>query len=198
MVSVHHCEPISRGVLEDIVQGRHDRSGMDLHFEQPRSVPPLLRRRLERARSANVRQALLRNYFFDRLYAESGANIVLALVRWLRAASIDANQVTIRGEAPLSFRFLESLDLAQMFSLHAFLLHHSLTLQEHSQILGRTSPTVMESLLNMHLITPVGLGPDIPSEGVDYIEPDKRYRLHPLVIHPVSLRLREQNILHCE
>ncbi len=196
IASTHHCQSVGRGVLEGIIQGRHDRSGMDLYFERPETISALLGRRLERARSEDVRQALLRNNFFDRLHAQSGSNVALAIVRWLRAASFEANRVTIRTEAPLSFRFLESLDLAQSFSLHAFLLHHTLTVEEHARVLGSSGATVMESLLNMHLIIPSNARWYRHHEASNSIVAGDRYRLHPLVTHPVGVHLREQNILH--
>ncbi len=199
LVSTYHPAAISRTTLGSIIFNRHQRSGMHLTFARPVTVSPLLYRRLERTRGDVARQALLRDHFFERLYLHSGSNVMLALLYWLRSAEFGEGRVTVHPGAPLSFRFLESYDLTRSFTLKAFLVHNTLTLEEHDRIFrmtGDASMTVLESLLNQDLIIPCNVSMDRLDEAPNRITSGTRYRLHPLVLHPVEQLLRKQNIIH--
>lgn len=185
--------------LEQIVLGRHRRSGMPLRFAPPEepSTRHRLQRRLRRAQTDEEEQAQLRAAFFDRLFRLSGQNVMLALFYWLRSADFAATPGTlvVRPPAGLDFGFLTTFDLPRAFSLKALLLHHTLTLADHNRIFrmdDAQSIFILESLLNLRLIEPVGG----PSAAASRIVPDVPYRLRPLLLHPIAEYLRGKHIVY--
>ena len=108
--------------------------------------------------------------------------------------------LTIQPIEALSFRFFESFDMARAFTLKAFLLHNTLTLEEHNRIFrmtGAESTYLLESLLNLRLIEPCRMDARRDAAGnPNRIFPDERYRLHPLILHRTFQLLRERNIIH--
>ena len=201
-VTTHILESIDRKTVEDIIVNRHRRSGMALHFAQPTDPSPLLRRRLRRARTEEKRQELLRNSYFDQLHKQSGQSIMLALFYWLRSGSFDAEGDTLFVNAfePVDFRFLTMLDLTHAFTLKAFLLHCTLTLDEHNRIFRMSSDQstyLFESLLNLRIIEPSRLESEAGgSLASSILIPERRYRVRPLVLHPVTDLLRSRHILY--
>ena len=199
LASTYRPAAASRTMLGRILLGRHNRSGLRLVFAPPASSTTLFHRKLERARDDEARQALLRDHYIDHLYQQCGSNIALGLLYWLRSAAFDSGHVTLHAPAPLSFRFLETLGLARAFTLKAFLMHNTLTLAEHEAIFHAPedeSASSLQSLLKLNLIVPCGRQPASPAEAPGRIADSARYRLHPLVVHPVEQWLRGQNIIH--
>jgi hypothetical protein len=140
----------------------------------------------------------MRAAFFERLHKESGQNLKLALFLWLRSIDFEnsTDVITIKTVRTLSVDFLNDLDLRSAFSLKAVLFHLTLTLEEHNRLFRvteRQGTVLMESLLNSGLIVPVGR----PEAGAQArIETTKRYRVHPLLIHPVVENLRGRHIIY--
>jgi hypothetical protein len=201
-VTTHMLESIDRKTVEDIIVNRHRRSGMALRFAQPTDPSPLLRRRLRRARTEEKRQELLRNSYFDQLHKQSGQSTMLALFYWLRSGSFDAEGDTwsVNAFEPVDFRFLTMLDLMHAFTLKAFVLHCTLTLDEHNRIFRMSSDQstyLFESLLNLRIIEPSRL--ESGASGTlasSILVPERRYRVRPLVLHPVTELLRSRHILY--
>jgi len=198
----HTLTPVNRETLEDLIIRRHRRSGLGLTFEAPEeSAQPLLTRRLARAETDEDRQAILRAEYFDRLHSLCGQNVMLALFHWFRSVQLDAEGtgVSVAPVRPIRFDFLETFSLRQSFTLKAFLEHASLTVGELSDVLQISEAearTVMESIGNAQLIAPaetIGVPGTFAFDGV---EPGVRYRVRPMVLHPVARHLRSRNIVH--
>ncbi len=202
LVTAYRTAWFDSATLTDIIINRHQRSGMGLRFAEPKDLSPLVRRRVRRARTPEVREAILREIYFDRLFRHSGQNVMLALYYWLCSTDFEAEEglLTVRPVEPLSFRFFESFDMARAFTLKALMLHNTLTLEEHNRIFRMTdaeSTYLLESLLNMRLIEPCR--PEARRDAdppPSRIFPNERYRLHPLILHPTFQLLRERNIIH--
>lgn len=201
LVLHHRLTPIERPELETLILTRHQRSGLPLHFDAPDEPNPLLRQRLRKADSEENRQSLLQNEYFDRLYTHCGSNIMLALLYWIRSVQRDDEKPVMRVPPiqPLNFGFLERFSMQQAFALKAFLDHGTLTIEEYSEV-AHLSPTtcleLFESLTNTMLLQPAEMqGPEAASTLAP-IEPERRYRIRPLVIHPVTQYLRGKNILY--
>ena len=202
LVTAYHPPPLTAAALEAVIVNRHRRSGMVLRFAEPKDLSPLVRRRLNRARTPEAWQAILREMYFERLHRLSGQNVMLTLFYWLRSTDFKAEEgiLTIQPVDPLSFRFFDSFDLARAFTMKAFMLHHTLTLDEHNRIFrmdDTQSTYLLESLLNLGLIEP--RNPEARRDATGNptrIISGERYCLHPLILHPTFLLLKERNIIH--
>ena len=191
--------PITRADLEAVITKRHLRSGLGLLFETPKSPTPILRRRLGKARDDAERQTVLRTDFFDRLHRQCGQNLLLAMFYWIRSVSLDAATSTIRVQpiTPLSFGYIADLPLEYAFALKAFLDHATLTPAEYDQIFhgsGGDSRHVFETLGNMLIIEPAETEQG-PGFVFTTIQDGARYRIRPIVVHPVLVSLRARNIV---
>lgn len=199
LVSSYQAGDVNRNMVGDIMVHRHERSGLSLRFGQPDTAAPLLTRRLKRTRGNHARQAILKDHYFERLFTNCGSNILLAMVYWLNSAEFGENSVRVKQWRPLSFKFLDHLDLTRKFSLKAFLVHNTLTIHEHAQVFNTSdaeSYVVMESLLSLGLIIPSRLPLKQLDQAPNRIVPETRYRVHPLLLHPARQMLRRQNIVH--
>lgn len=202
LVTAYQPAQLDNNTLKDIILNRHQRSGMALRFTEPKDLSPLARRRVSRARTPEDQQAILREVYFDRLFRHSGQNVMLALYYWLCSTDFEAEEglLTLQPIEPLSFRFFESFDMARAFTMKAFVLHNTLTLDEHNRIFRMTddeSTYLLESLLNLRLIEPCSPEARRDASGSpSRILSDERYRLHPLILHPTSQLLKERNIIH--
>lgn len=202
LVDRHRLEPFDRAELEELIMTRHRRSGLGLVFEIPdESTHPILARRASALDDEERRQALLRSEFFDHLYDVCGQNVMLALFYWFRSVVLDADEATLRVRplSPVPFDVLDTLPLLHAFALKALLEHGTLTVEELADVIGvtpRTSRSLLETLGNALVIVPaeqVG-GPGIfQLASVEY---EARYRIRPLLIHPVTRFLRSRNIVH--
>lgn len=192
---------LDRAALEALILKRHARSGLPLTFDEPQAPAPLLVRRLKGANNDATRQDLLRADYFDRLARASGRSIALALFYWLRSLDFESadDHLTVRSLPPLDFGFLAGYDLPRAFALKALLQHGTLTLSEYQRVF-RSTPRegylLFESLANELLITRAngttnGAAPGAPV-GVRLGE---RYRIHPLLVHPVAEALRSRNMM---
>ena len=199
LVSTYRPATASRTMLGSIMLNRHSRSGLRLEFAPPAAATTLFSGKLERARSDEARQVLLRDHYFEQLHQQCGSNIMLALVTWLRSAAFGGEGVTLHVRQPLSFRFLQSLELTRAFTLKAFLIHNTLTPAEHKTVFHLSrgeSTSMLQSLLKLGLIVACQPETAAADAAPDRIEDGTRYRLHPLVVHPVEAWLRGQNIIH--
>jgi hypothetical protein len=153
-------------------------------------------------RAGQSSQEERREAFFDRLYEVSHQNVAPALLYWFRSVEPqeDGQDLRVKPLQPISFRVLDELTLEQSFALKAFLVHSSLTVEEHSesaQIPTADSVDVMESLGNASLIEPVdgpaGRAFDVYFEAV---ASNVRYRIRPLLVGPIVQHLKVHNIVH--
>lgn len=200
LVRHHALTPLGRDALEAIVMNRHRRSGLRLEFQPPTTQPPFLRRRLAGARTDEQRQSILRNDYFEQLARLTGQNLLLALFYWVRSVHVDAETSTVRVRAlePISFAFIDTFTLAQSFTLKAFMDHATLTLAEHDRIFRVShaeSHHLFESLGNLLVIEPAGSTERVSQFVFTTIDDRQRYRIRPLVLHPVVVHLRSKNIV---
>lgn len=200
LVRRHPLSSVSRPALEAIILNRHLRSGLDLEFHPHPALSPLLRRRLARARHEEERQAILRTDYFDQLHRLVGQNLLLALLYWIRSVELDAGTGVVRVGAvePISFAFLDGFTLSQSFTLKAFLDHATLTLDEHERIFQlprHETRNLFESLGNLLLIEPADTSDRVGEFHFSTVEPERRYRIRPIVVHPVLVHLRARNIV---
>jgi hypothetical protein len=126
--------------------------------------------------------------------------VTLALFYWLRSATVDPRTGTLHARAlePLNFGYLGELSLPQCFALKAFLDHGSLSLDEYGLILGLPrgeAREMFESLGNQLLIEPTVQDNALADFRFNTVSDDARYRIRPLVVHPVTRHLRGRNLL---
>jgi len=202
LVTRHRLDPLDRTELESLIMRRHQRSGLDLSFEAPdESTASLLTRRLRSIDDEERRQELLRTTFFDHLHEVCGQNVMLALFYWFRSVTLDTDETTLRVPPldPVSFDLLETLPLPHAFALKALLQHGTLTVEELATVLGVApdiSRSLLETLGNALLIAPADRVEGPGAFQFVSVEPNVRYRIRPLLTHPVTRFLRSRNIVH--
>ncbi|NNF04204.1 MAG: hypothetical protein HKN17_07035, partial [Rhodothermales bacterium] len=194
-------EPIDRPGLERLIMQRHRRSGVPVEFLEPPDPSPLLRRRLRTAIGSEQKQRVLREAWFDRLFALTGQDIMMALFYWIRAVEMTESEdrLLIHWFSPIRFDFLAGFSMDQAFALQAILERGLLTVEQHAEtnlISRQESHRIMESLGNAMLIEPVVDGPSPTRFDYSAIHGETAYRIRPLVVHPVIRFLRDRNIVH--
>ena len=202
LVVQHTLSSFGRETIEELIIRRHRRSGLSLTFTSPdASSQPLLTRSLSRAATDEERQQILREEYFDRLHTLCGQNVMLALFYWFRSVHLseDGTGVAVAPVSPIRFDFLDEFSLQRSFALKALLEHATLTVDELADVLQistAASRTLLETLGNAQIITPAETvsspGPDVFAGVI----PGTRYRVRPMVLHPVARHLRSRNIVH--
>ncbi len=192
--------PLSAADVRAAILLRHRRSGLPVRFEEPpASGFAMLRRKFRRMRDPGGFEDLVQTEYFDRLHRTSSGNLRLALFQWMLSADFTRGDgVTMTAPERPDFSVLDSLNLAQNFTLKAFLEHRTLSLDEHDRIFRlprHESFQLIESLANRHLIEPIrkksNEGPTQSEIAVDL-----RYRLRPLLVGAVVTHLGGRNIVH--
>ena len=200
LVDHHPLDPLDRDELESLVMRRHSRSGLPITFAPPSDTDaPLFARRLRQTDDEDERQSMLRDDYFSRLHDLCGQNVMLALFYWFRSLHLEDDHLYVDPLRPIHFDMLDRFSWTQSFALKALLEHATLTVEELAEVAQLSiadSHAVLESLGNALLITPVD---GLYSPGVFRfitVERGVRYRIRPLVIHPVTRHLRSRNIVH--
>jgi len=202
LVTRHALDPLDRDELEELILTRHRRSGLPLTFEGPEATShPLLARRLRSIDDEERRQALLRTEYFDRLHDVCGANVTLALFYWFRSVHLDDETDGLRVQplAPVSFDVLDALPMPHAFALKALLEHGTLTVAELADVMGippSESRALLDTLGNTLLIAPAERVEGPGSYQFASVDRTARYRIRPLLVHPVTRFLRSRNIVH--
>jgi hypothetical protein len=199
LVDSYQLTEVTGSVLEATIMNRHVRSGLSVIFEPPAAPSTLLKVRLRRAATPADRQSILRAEYFERLSRACGQNFALALTYWIRSVKVDEDEGVLRVSyfAPLKFDYLSELSLEHMFTLKGFVVHNTLTVDDHARVFRlprAASIALFESLLNQQVIEEV----DAPagSEGDYHVRDGARYRIRPLLIHTVSSLLRARNLIY--
>jgi len=202
LVTRHRLDPLDRAELEELILRRHRRSGLRLVFDPPdESTHPILARRVRAIDDEERRQTLLRTEFFDQLYEASGQNVMLALFYWFRSVALDEDDTTLRVRPlkPIAFGGLDALPLPHAFALKALLEHGTLTVDELAEVMGvsaKTSRSLLETLGNALIVAPADRVEGPRAFQFASIGYDTRYRIRPLLVHPVTRFLRSRNIVH--
>jgi len=201
LVNVHAMTDLTRVDLERLIMERHKKSGIPLEFAEPEEPSPLLKRKLRRVSSRDMRQQILKEAFFDRLFSQFGQNIQMALLQWIRSVrmSDDASSMTVVPTPALNLSFFAGFNLDQVFALKAILEHGSLSPNEYARvdrIPEDRALTVFETLGNALVIETV----EVREAGKLYrhsaVEASHPYRIRPLFSHAVIRLLRERNVVH--
>ena len=201
LVNSHTLSDLSRDDLERLIMERHRKSGVPITFEEPSDMSPLLKRKLNRARSKDRRQALLREAFFDRLYAQFGQNIQMALLQWIRSITMneEGKRMHVAPTAALNLSFFSGFNLDQAFALKALLEHGVLSPEEYANVdrLPKDRAlTLFETLGNALIIEVVGRTDADTMDRHTAVHANQTYRIRPLFAHAVVRLLRERNIVH--
>ena len=192
-------DPLSPEELRDAITSRHLRSGLPLHYAEPRAGADALRTRARRIHATDRQQQLIEKNFFERLHRASLGSIRLALFHWLRSADFTTveGSLLVRPLEPLSPP-TGMLDLTQSFALKAILDHGTLSASEYREVL-RTSAEecahTLRSLEENHFIKAFRPEHEEPRSPGD-LTPEIRYRMRPLMTGAVIAHLRSRNILH--
>jgi hypothetical protein len=198
LVEFRGLTPFDKKSIEAVIMNRHRRSGLEITFGPPSNPTTLMRQRLNRAKSDDDRQEIIRGAFFERIVRLADQNLRLTLFFWIRSLEFDdsADSVKVQWPAEIDFSVLATLDIQREFSLRSFLLHQSLTPEEHNEIFRMTDTqgtVILESLLNSGLLT----GTDKKLDSLDLrIRPGANYRIHPLLLGPVRSHLVGRHIVY--
>lgn len=201
LINSHMLSDLGRDDLERLIMERHRKSGVPITFEEPSDMSPLLRRKLNRARSKDRRQALLREAFFDRLYSQFGQNIQMALLQWIRSITMseEGKRMHVAPTPQLNLSFFSGFNLDQAFALKALLEHSVLSPEEYADVdrlPKERALTLFETLGNALIIEAIGRTESETLKRHTAVESNQTYRIRPLFAHAVVRLLRERNIVH--
>lgn len=201
LVSVHAMTDLTRDDLERLIMERHRKSGIPLEFAEPEEPSPLLKRKLRRVSSRDMRQHILRDAFFDRLFSQFGQNIQMALLQWIRSVRManDAGSMTVVPTPALNLSFFAGFNLDQVFALKAILEHGALSPNEYARvdrIPEERALTIFETLGNALVIETVAAQETGTLYRHTAVEGGRAYRIRPLFSHAVVRLLRERNVVH--
>lgn len=202
LVIHHNLAPFNRESIEELIIRRHRRSGLTLRFDPPSdSSQPILSRRLARADDEEEEQSILRTEYFDRLHGLCGQNVMLALFYWFRSVRMtdDGNGIRVSQVSPIRFDFLDAFPIQRSFALKALIDHATLTVVELADVLQiphNDARKLLEALGNAQLIAPAETIGVPRTYAFDGVKAGMRYRVRPMVLHPVVRHLRSRNIVH--
>jgi hypothetical protein len=200
LMSLGTVSTVNREEMEKLLMVRHQRSGVPLEFRAPTDANPLLKRKLQRARSEEDRYEILKAEYFDRLHRASQGNVAMAILLWLKSSDFSSQEgwLQLKPPRPVKFSFLEELDVGLDFALMALLEHGSLTLEEYAIVFAAPADDAfqaMEALRSRSLLERMENTGGLP-RPVDRIQDGVRYRIPPLLSQVVSEYLRNHNIFH--
>lgn len=201
LVNVHSMTDLSRPDLERLIMERHRKSGIPIEFSEPEDPSPLLRRKLRRVSSRDMRQQILKEAFFDRLFSQFGQNIQMALLQWIRSIrmSEDASSMQVVPTPALNLSFFAGFNMDQVFALKAILEHGSLSPDEYAtidRIPEDKSLTLFETLGNALVIETTERRDTGKLYRHSAVDASSQYRIRPLFSHAVIRLLRERNVVH--
>ena len=111
-------------------------------------------------------------------------NISLALLYWIRSTKkVENNVITIGILKNLNFNLINTLPDESVFTLHALLLHDSLTVEDHAQIFNND---LLQSRLSLMVLVDKGI----------LVQDENRYQINRLLYRQVVNVLSNKNILH--
>lgn len=175
-----YLDTLNKEDVTDVITKRHKFSGFKLNFQEPKNFNP---KRSYKKMSKLEKQAYLQDDFFKRLYNYSQNNLSLALVFWMRSVvNVEDNNFYIEYKH-LDYSFFSSLSNMEVATLHAILLHGSLSLEEHTEIFDWQKE---ESQSHLMVFTDDGI----------LIKKEDHYLINPLVYRQVVNHLDVLNYIH--
>jgi len=173
-------DTLSKEQLTEVITKRHKFSGFKLNFHEPKDFSP---KRSYKKMSESEKQAYLQEDYFKQLYNYAQNNLSLALVFWMRSVvCVEDNNFYLQYRY-LDYSFFNSLTNPQVTTLHALLLHGSLSLEEHVAIFSWQKE---ESLAHLMVFADDGI----------LIKKEDRYFINPLVYRQVVNHLDVLNYIH--
>jgi len=180
--SVVQLKKMTEEQIVNIIMKRHRVSGYDIVFDS--SHFSLAEQNKAAKLNPEKREAYLKEQYFKALNDFAESNISLALLYWLRSTvRVEENTIVIGQIKNLNFNFIDSLPRDSVFSLHALLLHDSLSISEHALIFNLNKH---QSSLSLMVLEDKGI----------LQSTDGRYQINRLLYRQVVNVLQKKNILH--
>jgi len=172
---------LDREDVRKIIMLRHKASGYELVFKPSGND---LKDRAYDKRSKEMKQAWLREKYFETLNLLTQSNISFALQIWLRSSQKEqGSQISLNSLDNLDFSFMLNLPREVVFGLLALLLHERLDVFQLSQVL---SISKRQAYLLLMRLSDRG----IVSEENGY------YSIHRLLYRKAVTLLQERNLIH--
>ncbi|MEL6177609.1 MAG: hypothetical protein AAFS10_01590, partial [Myxococcota bacterium] len=179
--------PLSRSELREMILTRHRASGYNLMYTN--TIEGWRQLRLMAAQLLNKdedRQAVLEDAYFDKLYALSRGNPMLAIYYWVQSLQSESDHLLrVLPLEPIAVNFLKTLDTETMLALSSIVLHNGLTVREFAEVFSTDearAQALLQYLLHLRLVQ---------------IEPgtENMFRLNRILYNAVSERLKQHNML---
>ncbi|MBN3035732.1 MAG: hypothetical protein JW861_09105 [Bacteroidales bacterium] len=168
-------------LLQEFILRRNRVSGYRIEYTLHAGVG-LTRKRIKR--DEKEQQAFLERSYFKSMQDFAHGNMSLALIFWLRSTTeVTGNTIRISLPLILNMGFLKALSTDRLFTLYNLLLHETLTLQEHSEVLHVGPDRSRLILMSM------------TDDGI-LISSGAYYQINPLLYREVISLLQSRNIVH--
>lgn len=165
-----------------LIMKRHRVSGYNLRFDST-NLSKAENRKLKRM-SAEEQQAYLKQDFFSNLNKFAQSNISLALLYWMRSThEVTNNTIVIARVEQMRYNFLSALKESDIFSLHALLIHDSLSTAEHAELFHQSEKQSKMALMVLE------------DNGILKNE-NGRFKINRLLYRQVVNVLQNKNIIH--
>jgi hypothetical protein len=168
--------------IVNLIMKRHKVSGYRLQFVATFPSKTELKK-LSRLNEGE-QQLYLQEKFFNSLNQFAQSNISLALLYWLRSTlEVTNNTIYVGILRDMKFEFLSRMGNESIFTLHALLLHDSLSLAEHAELFNYSEDQSKRILMVLE------------DNGI-LNQKAGRYTINRLLYRQVVNVLRNRNILH--
>ena len=177
-----HLESFTNEQVIEVIMKRHRVSGYNIKYANT------FLSKQEKRKSARLnekeKEDFLEKSYFNSLNQFAQSNISLALLYWLRSTlNVEKNTITIGQLKNVNFDFLSKLPQESTYTLHALLLHDSLSINEHALLFNQSE---IKSRLDLMVLEDQGVLNSI--EG--------RYKINRLLFRQIVNVLTNKNIIH--
>ena len=175
-------QQMSEEQIVKIIMKRHRVSGYDFQIDSS-NLSTSEKRKIKKLEEEE-KDAYLKEIYFKALNRFAENNISLALLYWIRSTKkVENNVITIGILKNLNFNLINTLPDESVFTLHALLLHDSLTVEDHAQIFNND---LLQSRLSLMVLVDKGI----------LVQDENRYQINRLLYRQVVNVLSNKNILH--
>ena len=111
----------------------------------------------------------------------------------------DDTGIRVAPVSAIRFDFLDAFPIQRSFALKALIEHATLTVTELADVLQipqKNARKLFEALGNAQLIAPAKAIVVTRAYAFNGVQTGVRYRVRPMVLHPVVRHLRSRNIVH--
>ena len=174
-------EPLTEESVEETILSRHFSSGYSLIFQEN---DLLKKRKMNKIRDEQEKQALIRKSFFAELSRISDGNIFNAIVLWLNSImKVEDEKIIMRSYIISEYAFISQLPKDTLFVLAAIIQHDSITIENYMKIFHEdrdSAARMLERLTTNGVLQKKGYG----------------YSIHPFLFKPVVKILKQNNIIY--